>query len=78
MQIFLAAIVSVMSGFLAALIARENKRAPLILGLLLLAFGLLKMAMSWPFVPIWYHVVFTALLIPMAMVGGKLLSNDTR
>ena len=77
-QIFLAAIVSVMSGFLAALIARENKRAPLILGVLLLAFGLLKMAMSWPFVPIWYHVVFTALLIPMAMVGGKLLSNDTR
>ena len=72
MQIVLGSIVSVMSGFLAALIARENKRAPLILGLLLMAFGLLKVVMSWPYVPIWYHVIFTALLIPMTIVGGKL------
>ena len=72
MQIVLGSIVSVMSGFLAALIARENKRAPLIVGLLLLALGLLKAVMSWPYVPIWYHVVFTALLVPMAIVGGKL------
>ena len=65
-------IVSVMSGFLAALIARENKRAPLVLGFLLLALGLLKLVMSWPYVPIWYHVIFTAVLLPMATVGGKL------
>jgi hypothetical protein len=72
MHIVLASIVSVISGFLAALIAGENKRAPLILGFLLVAFGLLKVVMSWPYVPIWYHVIFTALLIPMTMVGGKL------
>ena len=60
------------SGFLAALIARENKRAPLVLGFLLVAFGLLKAVLSWPNVPIWYHVLFTLLLLPMAMVGGKL------
>ena len=72
MQIVCASVVSVMSGFLAALIARENKRAPLILGLLLTAFGLLKAVMSWPYVPIWYHVIFTALLMPMAIMGGKL------
>ena len=72
MQIVCGSVVSVMSGFLAALIARENKRAPLIVGLLLLAFGLLKAVMSWPYVPIWYHVIFTALLLPMAMMGGKL------
>ena len=76
MQIFLGSIVSAMSGFLAALIARENKRAPLILGLLLLAFGLLKAVMSWPYVPIWYHVIFTVLLIPMTIIGGKLKSAD--
>jgi hypothetical protein len=67
-----ASIVSVIAGFLAALIAGENKRAPLILGLVLTAFGLLKVVMSWPYVPIWYHLVFTALLLPMTMVGGKL------
>ena len=71
-HIVLGSIVSVMSGFLAALVAGENRRAPLVLGLLLLALGVLKMVLSWPYVPIWYHVIFTALLIPMAILGGKL------
>ncbi len=72
MHIVLASIVSGMSGFLAALIAGENKRAPLVLGFLLLAVGLLKVVMSWPYVPIWYHVIFTAILFPMTIMGGKL------
>jgi hypothetical protein len=72
MHIVLGSIVSVMSGFLAALIAGENTRAPLVLGFLLLAVGLMKVVMSWPYVPIWYHVIFTAILIPMTIMGGKL------
>jgi hypothetical protein len=71
-HVVLASIVSVMSGFLAALIAGENKRAPLILGVVLLALGLLKVVMSWPYVPIWYHVIFTAILFPMTIIGGRL------
>lgn len=71
-HVVLGSVVSLMSGFLAALIAAENTRAPLILGILLLAMGLLKMVMSWPYVPLWYHVIFTALLIPMAIIGGRL------
>jgi uncharacterized membrane protein (DUF485 family) len=67
-------VVSVMAGFLAALIAGENKRAPLILGILLVAFGLVIVVLSWPYVPIWYHVIFTALLMPMTIIGGKLRS----
>jgi hypothetical protein len=74
-HIVLGSIVSVMSGFLAALIAGENIRAPLVLGFLLLAFGLLKAVMSWPYVPLWYHVIFTAILLPMAIVGGKLITT---
>ena len=74
-HIVLGSIVSVISGFLAALIAGENKRAPMILGLLLVAMGVLKMVMSWPYVPIWYHVIFTAILLPMAIMGGKLITN---
>ena len=73
-HVVLGSIVSVIAGFLAALIARENKRAPLILGFLLLAFGLMKVAISWPYVPIWYHVIFTAMLVPMTVLGGKLKS----
>ena len=72
MHIVVGSIVSVMSGFLSALIARENKRAPLVLGCLLVALGLLKAVLSWPYVPIWYHVIFTALLFPMTFMGGKL------
>ena len=74
-HIVLAAIVSVVSGFLAALIAGENRRAPLVLGFLLLALGLLKAVVSWPYVPIWYHVIFTAILFPMTIMGGRLKTS---
>ena len=74
-HIVLGSIVSVMAGSLAALIAGENTRAPLVVGCLLLALGLLKAVMSWPYVPIWYHVIFTALLLPLAIMGGKLITN---
>jgi hypothetical protein len=72
MNIVRGSIVSVVSGFLAALIAGENKRSPLVLGFLLVAFGLLIVVLTWPYVAIWYHVIFTALLIPMTIMGGKL------
>jgi hypothetical protein len=71
-HLVLGSIVSMLAGFLAALVARDNRRAPLVLGLLLTGLGLLKAWMSWPYVPIWYHVAFTALLLPMALLGGRL------
>lgn len=74
-HIVMGSIISVMSGALAALIAGGNSRAPLIVGFLLLALGLLKAVMSWPYVPIWYHVIFTAILLPMAIIGGKLITT---
>ena len=72
-HLVLCSIVSVLAGFLAALIAGGNTRTPLVLGCLLVGFGVMKAVMSWRYVPIWYHVIFTALLFPMAIVGGKLL-----
>lgn len=74
-HIVIGSIVSMMSGSLAALIAGEKTRAPLVVGCLLLALGILKAVMSWPYVPIWYHVIFTAILLPMAIVGGKLITT---
>jgi hypothetical protein len=68
-------IVSLMAGALAALVAGENSRAPLLAGILLLALGILKAVMSWQHVPIWYHIIFTAVLLPMAVVGGKLIAS---
>jgi len=74
-HLVLGSVVSVMAGIFAALIARENTSAPLVVGILLLALGLLKAVMSWPYVPIWYHVIFTAILLPMAIMGGKLITT---
>jgi len=64
----------VMAGALAALVAGENSRSPLVVGLVLLALGILKAVMSWQYVPIWYHIIFTAILLPMAVLGGKLIN----
>ena len=75
-DVVLGSIVSVVSGALAALIAGENSRAPLFVGILLLALGLLKAVMSWPYVPIWYHILFTAILLPMALLGGRLITTN--
>ena len=72
MNIVRGALVSMMAGYLAALIARENKRSPLILGILLVAFDLLIVVLSWRLVPVWYGVIFTVMLLPMTILGGKL------
>lgn len=68
-------IVSLMSGAVAALIAGEDSKAPMFAGVLLLLLGVMKAAMSWQHVPLWYHVIFTAVLLPMAIVGGKLIGS---
>lgn len=70
-HVVLGVVVTILAGLLAALIGGEGRRAPLILGALLLALGLMKASMSWSYVPLWYHLVFTALLLPMAVLGGR-------
>ena len=72
MNIVRGSIVSIICGFLAALIARENRRSPLILGVLLVAFSLVIVAMSKGIVPAWYLTILTILLLPMTMLGGNL------
>lgn len=68
-------IFSLMAGFLAAFIANENRKAPLVLGILLLLFGIMVQVMVWNYLPVWYHLVFLGLLVPMTVAGGKLRSS---
>ena len=75
-HIVVGSIVSVMAGALTALIVGENSRAPLVVGILLLLMGVMKAVMSWQYVPLWYHVIFTAILLPMAIVGGRLMTTN--
>jgi len=75
-HIVLGSIVSVVAGALSAFVAGENSRAPLFVGILLLVMGIAKAVMSWQYVPIWYHVLFTVILLPMAILGGKVKATS--
>ncbi len=70
--LLLSVICSVISGFIAAAIAKENTKSTLILGILLLAVGLIVQISFWAYFPIWFHLTFLLLLIPATVFGGKL------
>lgn len=72
MHLVRSIIISLIAGYLAALVAKENKRAPMALGILLLLFGAMVQFMAWNYLPIWYHFIFLFLLIPVTIAGGKL------
>lgn len=65
-------VASFLIGFLTAFIAGENRRSTLVLGILLLAVGIVVELIAWAYIPVWYHLIFLFLLIPMTMAGGKL------
>ncbi|HQX56060.1 MAG TPA: hypothetical protein PLP07_09040 [Pyrinomonadaceae bacterium] len=72
MNIVRSIITSLMAGYLTAIVANENRRSTMILGLLLLLFGAAVEIAAWNYLPVWYHAVFLALLIPCTIVGGKI------
>jgi hypothetical protein len=70
-----SAIFSIVSGSLAAPIARENAKSALGLGILLLLFGIYIQSIFWNNAPLWYHISFLFLLVPMTILGGTLKRN---
>ncbi|MDQ3063405.1 MAG: hypothetical protein M3R14_11195 [Acidobacteriota bacterium] len=68
----LSAVVSIISGFVAALISKESSKSPLILGILLLIVGIFVQVNVWDKIPLWYNLAFWILLIPMTVLGGRL------
>ncbi len=67
-----SAIATIMAGFLAAVIAGENRRSPLILGIILLAVGIAVQVSLWNVFPVWYHLIFWLMLIPLTILGGRM------
>lgn len=65
-------IFSIIAGYITAMIARENTISTFILGVLLLLFGIMVQIGIWKYEPVWYHLSFLILLIPMTVLGGKL------
>jgi uncharacterized membrane protein YeaQ/YmgE (transglycosylase-associated protein family) len=71
MHIVRSIIISLMAGYLTAIVANENRRSTLILGILLLIVGIMVEVSAWNYLPIWYHFLFLFLLIPVTIAGGK-------
>ena len=65
-------ICSIISGVVTALIAKENTKSTILLGILLLTFGIFIQSIYWNYLPLWYHLAFLLMLIPMSFLGGKL------
>lgn len=70
--VFQSVLCSLVAGFTAAAIAKENRKSTLALGVLLLATGVFVEASHWNYFPLWYHISFLLLLIPATILGGKL------
>jgi hypothetical protein len=69
----LSVVISAVTGYLAALIARQNPtRYVGVLSILLLVVGILVQSQYWNTLPLWYHLGFLALLIPACLFGGRL------
>ncbi len=76
--LILSAVCSIISGAVTALIANENSISPLILGVLLLIVGIFVQMGVWDKIPLWYHLAFWVLLIPMTVFGGKLIRQTNK
>jgi hypothetical protein len=67
---------SIVAGAIATVIARGSSNyPPLILALLLLLTGVAVQWSVFQLMPIWYHVTFLALLIPLVVVGARLVKR---
>ncbi len=71
-KLVLSFVFSIAAGYVAAMLAKENSKSTLYLGVLLLLVGIFFEAAAWNQIPLWYHITFLLLLIPMTILGGKL------
>jgi hypothetical protein len=71
--LFYTAIFGVIGGYVAARIAIQR---PLlhaaILGGIMLAFSALSAVLLWSTAPPWYHLATLAMVLPVALIGGKI------
>jgi hypothetical protein len=69
--LFLALVCSLSGGYVAAAVSRSSSiRIVALLGLLLFATGCFFQSTVWNLMPLWYHIVFLGMIIPVTLVGG--------
>lgn len=68
-------VLSIVCSLAAGVAAGAISRRPgpvLITGMALLITGIFVQAGAWTLMPVWYHLVFLALIVPVVLVGGRL------
>ena len=77
--IALSVVASLVSGALCALIARKKSRGPaLALALALLGTGVAVQASVWKLEPVWFHLTFLLVLVPMTLAGAGLIKSPAK
>ena len=65
----LSFVCSLISGLVAGKIRRG--RAVVVMAVLLLATGIAVQIEHWERLPLWYHLVFLAAIVPLCLVGAR-------
>jgi uncharacterized membrane protein (DUF485 family) len=76
LTLFKSFICSIISGLITALVAAENIKSTLLLGVSLLIFGIFIQSVYWNYLPLWYHIPFLLMLIPLSIFGGNLRKTE--
>jgi hypothetical protein len=72
-------VISVIGGFVCAAISKHNAmKSVWVFALILLLVGVGIEASAWALTPVWYHLVFLALLVPATVWGGTLRASRAR
>lgn len=66
-----ATLVSLAAGYVVTLVS-AGPNLPLILGVILLLVGIMVQRQYWKLMPVWYHLLFLALLVPATLYGASL------
>jgi hypothetical protein len=76
-RLVIAALTALVAGAIATWIAPASRRMPVLLGATLLAAFLPVHLRLWGLFPFWYHLVFLGTLVPLIVLGSRLLRLRT-
>jgi hypothetical protein len=75
----LSIVCSLAAGAVAAKTAQSKRWATVaVMAVLLLITGIVVQASVWNLMPLWFHVLFLALIIPVCQVGSWLVAGAAR
>ena len=77
-RLLLGAASSIVGGAATAWIARGDRRAPWILGVVLVAVFIPVHVGLWNKFPLWYHATFLVSLLPLTLLGASLFARNRR